>query len=76
MLYLYNMENLVEKEMTRYEAVKILYNLLQLMEAMGAQDYERPDMNNLIERTKSGKIAPNEAVRQGYAIFNAKQDYH
>ncbi len=76
MLYLNNMENGIERVFSINEALQELYNLLQQMESMGAQDYERDEMNNIIKLTQSGKLLPNEAVRRGRAVFNAKQDYH
>ena len=43
---------------------------------MGANDYEIPALNNIIERLEKGECSPAEALKEAYQIRSSKQDYH
>lgn len=44
--------------------------------AMGANDYEMPAIQDILDSLRGGKIEPSEAVRQVRQIKDSKQDYH
>jgi len=53
-----------------------IHALLTKMEIMGAQDYERDEVNKIIELLTNGKISAENALKRVKSIFDSKLDYH
>ena len=58
------------------QAVMIIGELKQQAAIMGANDFEIPALNALIESLKEGECTPEEAIRSAMAMVNRKSDYH
>lgn len=57
-------------------AVAEIQTLIGDVNLMGGNDFEIPEMHNLIRQLNSGKITPSDAVTSAHAIVNRKTDYH
>lgn len=54
----------------------VIMMIRQEVYMMGANDYEIPALDRLLEELRKGKITPEEAIKQARAIQARKQDYH
>ena len=65
-----------EEEMGADEARAWVGFYRQQMAAMGANDYEFPAIDEILDDLESGKIKPADAVKKARRILDSKQDYH
>ncbi len=65
-----NNNNLIEKTINEIEAIK------GEVAVMGANDYEIPALEALINSLKNKEILPEKALEQAIKIRDSKQDYH
>lgn len=49
---------------------------MQECSVMGANDYEMPALERLIQQVQTKRISPWEAIMQADGIRDSKQDYH
>lgn len=66
-----------EKIQTETEkAISTIMMIRQEVATMGANDYEIPALDKLIDDLKNFKITPSDALKRAFSIQNSKQDYH
>lgn len=70
-----NLPNGTEKP-TKEQAVFIIGELIQQVNIMGANDFEIPTLNTLLESLNAGECTPEEAIEIAHNIRNRKADYH
>lgn len=58
------------------QAIGEITAIKQQISAMGANDYEMPTLDKLIESLEKKEISPKDATEQARMILNNKQDYH
>ena len=63
-------DNLLEKTIGEINILK------QEVATMGANDFEIPTFNKIIENLKNGKCSPEDAIKEAMKIRSSKQDYH
>lgn len=61
-----------ESEMTIEEAVRIMLGIMDSLQAEGNLDEEVPFIQGCIDRMRSGKITPSEAVRTVMEMSEAR----
>ena len=66
----------VEQPMSADRAETEILAIRDLVAGQGANDYEIPTINGILERLKSGKLTPDEALVEAHAINNRKASYH
>lgn len=59
----------------KQEALDHINLMMQECSIMGANDYEIPALQKLVEQLKSDKITPEEAAVQATKIRYSKQEY-
>lgn len=69
------MENLNQPNGNQ-EALNELNALRQEVYMMGANDYEIPAIDELIQKLEKGECTPEEALSQAESIKSKKADYH
>lgn len=60
----------------REQAVMIVGAMKQEAAMMGANDFEIPALDSLLEALNQGQITPEEAIAQAHKIVSRKTDYH
>jgi hypothetical protein len=63
-----------EKEID--DAIMIVSEIRQQVAVMGANDYEIPAIDRIIEALKLREITPKEAISEANIILGRKNDYH
>lgn len=69
------MENL-ESQNGNQNVVNEIMAIRQEIGMMGANDYEIPAVDQIIEKFEKGEYTPEEALQEVNAIKNRKADYH
>jgi hypothetical protein len=62
--------NPIEKAIFEIEILK------REVAVMGANDFEIPTLNTLIDNIRNKELSPEEGLKQAQAIRYGKQDYH
>jgi len=66
----------MEQPLSINQAISEVNNIKQQVMAMGANDSENSQFDEIISSLSNKKISPTEAVKQANTILNSKQDYH
>lgn len=65
----------MEKPNHHYYRDQILY-IMNMLNVMGGNDSEIPEIYKIINMLDNGKIKGEEALRMAQSIFDKKVDYH
>jgi hypothetical protein len=65
-----------EKKVDIKQAVMIIGEIRQQVGIMGANDYEIPALDSILNALNEGECTPEEAVKQAHIIRDRKSDYH
>ncbi len=58
------------------KVVSEIMSIMQELSAMGANDYEIPALEQLVNRLQRKEILPQDAIKKARMIHDQKQDYH
>lgn len=65
-----------EKKQKLEQAIMVIGELKQQAAIMGANDFEIPALDAIMESLNEGECTPEEAIRSATAIVDRKSDYH
>lgn len=65
-----------QEPMSVEEAVLQVGEILTNVNAMGANDSEPSQLQEIMNKLQKGEIKPAEALRLAHAIINSKASYH
>ncbi len=58
------------------ETIRKIEFIKQQVAVEGANNYEIPELNNLLEKVKAGDISPEQGLREAEIIQESKNSYH
>lgn len=70
------MKERIESQRVEETPEDVIMMIRQEVYMMGANDYEIPELDRLLEKLRKGEIKPKDALAQARAIQARKQDYH
>jgi len=72
-----NKSELPQPENNSKQSVEFkIRGILQDVAVMGANDYEIPAINAVLEKLQSDEYSPEEALEKAQKIIEGKADYH